>query len=340
MHCEYTDRYGYLPGMDRREADAALAAALVVLWSSGFVGARLGTETATATTLLAWRFVCAAALGLVAAIRRPRLPRGALWRHAVLGLLIQVAYLEGVVTGIALGVPAGTAALIAATQPLLVAAAGPDRTSVRQRWGLALGLAGVGLVVAGDLGPGTAPWWAFLLPAAGTVALAAGTLLERRWQPGAAPIDGLTVQTAAAAAAVLMLAAATGQLRPPADPTFWWAVAWTVVLASFGGYGTYLLILRRAGALRASTLLYLTPPVTVLWAWAMFGQAPGPLALPGAIGTAVGAALVLTPAGLTRSRRELAPQRRPRPDARPDGRAEFRGLVSPDCRCSDAQSNT
>ena len=313
MHCEYTDRCGYLLSMDRRGTDAALAVALVVLWSSGFVGARLGTEAATATTLLAWRFLCAAAvLGVVAAVRRPRIPRGGIRRQAVLGLLIQVAYLEGVVTGIELGVPAGTAALIAATQPLLVAAAGPDRTSVRQRWGLGLGLVGVGLVVAGDLGPGTAPWWAFLLPAAGTVALAAGTLLERRWRTGSAPIDGFVVQTGAAAAAVLALAATTGQLRPPADPAFWWAVAWTVVLSSFGGYGAYLLMLRRAGAMRTSTLLFLTPPVTALWVWAMFGQAPGPLALPGAIGAAVGAALVLAPPRLScsasRTRRGPCPR--------------------------------
>ena len=159
-----------------------------------------------------------------------------------------------------------------------------------------MGLAGVGLVVAGDLGPGTAPAWAFLLPAAGTVALAAGTLLERRWRPRQAPIDGLTVQTGAARRPRARARGATGQLRPPADPTFWWAVAWTVALSSFGGYGTYLLVLRRGGAMRTSTLLYLTPPVTALWAWAMFGQAPAPLALPGAICAAVGAALVLAPA--------------------------------------------
>ena len=268
----------------------------MVFWSSGFVGARLGTESAGATTLLAWRFLAAAALlGLVAAVRRPRFTRADVGRHAVLGLLIQMTYLEGVVTGIRLGVPAGTAALIAATQPLLVSVAGPERTSTRQRWGLALGVLGVGLVVAGDLGPGTAPLWAFLLPAAGTVALASGTLLERRWQPVAAPIDGMTIQTGTAAAAVLAVAAVTGQLRPPAEATFWWAVVWTVVLSSFGGYGTYLLVLRRGGALRASTLLYLTPPVTALWAWAMFGQAPGLLAAPGAVCTAVGAALVLVP---------------------------------------------
>ena len=115
-----------------------------------------------------WRWWCCGARGSSApgSARRPR-PRRRCWPGAssarrrcsawsrpyaalgsrgvasggrpLLGLLIQVAYLEGVVTGIELGVPAGTAALIAATQPLLVAAAGPDRTSVRQRWGLGAG---------------------------------------------------------------------------------------------------------------------------------------------------------------------------------------------------------
>ena len=288
--------------------------ALVVLWSSGFVGARLGTEAATATTLLAWRFLCAAAvLGLVAAVRRPRIPRGGIRRHAVLGLLIQVAYLEGVVTGIELGVPAGTAALIAATQPLLVAAAGPDRTSVRQRWGLGLGLVGVGLVVAGDLGPGTAPWWAFLLPAAGTVALAAGTLLERRWRSRVGAdrrvrrADGRRGGRGARARGDDGTAARHPPIRRSGGR---WRGPWC--LSSFGGYGAYLLMLRRAGAMRTSTLLFLTPPVTALWVWAMFGQAPGPLALPGAVGAAVGAALVLAPPRLScsasRTRRGPCPR--------------------------------
>ena len=290
----------------------------MVFWSSGFVGAQLGTLTASATTLLAWRFLAAAAvLGVVAAVRRRPVPRAALPRQAVLGLLIQALYLGGVVAGIGLGVPAGTAALIAATQPLIVAAAGPERTSIRQRCGLALGLVGVGLVVAGDLGPGTAPAWAFALPAAGTVALACGTLLDRRWRGTVPAVDALTLQTATAAAAVLVVAAATGQLQPPAEVSFWAAVAWTVVLSSFGGYGTYLLVLRRSGAMHASTLLFLTPPVTAVWAWAMFGQAPTLLAVPGAICAGVGAALVLRGGQVSRSpsrtRRGPCPSSRGRP---------------------------
>jgi drug/metabolite transporter (DMT)-like permease len=283
--------------MDRR-GDAAAAAALVVLWSSGFVGAELGTRYAPADTLLAWRYIAAAAaLAALAAVLGTRLGPRALLRHGTLGLLCQCLYLGGVVTGVGLGVPAGTTALIAAAQPLLVAAAaGPvlgERTGSRGRIGLVVGLVGVGMVVAGDLGLGGAPWWAFLLPVGGMVALAGGTLLERRWRPVESPLTSLTVQTVVAAGFFVALAGAGGRLQPPADPMFWWAVAWVVVLASFGGYGAYLLVLRRSGAVRVSTLLYLTPPTTMLWAFLMFGEMPGPLAVPGIAVCAAGVVLAL-----------------------------------------------
>jgi drug/metabolite transporter (DMT)-like permease len=52
-------------------------------------------------------------------------------------------------------------------------------------------------------------------------------------------------------------------------------------------------VLRRSGAVRVSTLLYLTPPTTMLWAFVMFGEAPGPLAVPGIAVCAAGVALAL-----------------------------------------------
>jgi drug/metabolite transporter (DMT)-like permease len=299
--------------MDRR-TDAAVGAALVVLWSSGFIGAELGTRYAPADTLLAWRYVVAAALlaGLAAALGT-RLRLRALLRQSTLGLLCQCLYLGGVVTGVALGVPAGTTALIASVQPLLVAtAAGPvlgEHTGPRGRIGLALGLAGVGMVVAGDLGLGDAPWWAFLLPVGGMAALATGTVLERRWRPAESPLESLTAQTVFAAGVFFAAAAAGGHLQPPADPGFWWAVAWVVVLSSFGGYGAYLLVLRRSGAVRVSTLLYLTPPTTMLWAFVMFGEVPGPLAVPGVAVCAIGVALALGDQQARAPRREAVPAR-------------------------------
>jgi drug/metabolite transporter (DMT)-like permease len=269
-------------------------ATLVVMWSSGFVGAALGARYAAADTLLAWRYLAAAAVLLTvpaltrrlhAARRRPPLGPAAVGRQVVLGLLCQVGYLGGVVTGVGLGVPAGTAALVAALQPLVVAVlAAPllgERTDRRAAWGLAVGLLGVALVVGDDLRLGSAPLWAYLLPAAGMLALSAGTLLERRLATTDGLLDALTVQTATAAGCFALEAALTGRLTPPGDAGFWWAVAWTVVLSSFGGYGSYLLVLRRGGANRVSTLLYLTPPTTMLWALLMFGERPGTLGLLG-----------------------------------------------------------
>jgi len=280
------------------KTDVLGGVALVVLWSSGFVGAELGTRAAGPETLLAWRYVVAAGvLVLVAALRGARPTLRALWQHGAIGVLCQFLYLGGVVTGVALGVPAGTAALIAAAQPLVVAVGAgrllDEHPGRRQCVGLAIGLVGVALVVAGDIRPGGAPGWAYLLPVGGTLALSAGTLLDRRWRPAGSALDALTVQTVVTAALFVGTATVAGRLRPPDDPRFWWAVAWVVVLSSFGGYGVYLLVLRRSGATRASTVLYLTPPTTMVWAFLMFGDAPGPLALPGSAVCAVGVYLAV-----------------------------------------------
>ena len=52
-------------------------------------------------------------------------------------------------------------------------------------------------------------------------------------------------------------------------------------------------MLRQQGATRASTWIYLSPPVTMLWAWLMFGDRLGPSGVAGLVVTAVGVALVL-----------------------------------------------
>ncbi|MGH3368000.1 MAG: DMT family transporter [Nocardioidaceae bacterium] len=282
--------------------DLVAGALLVVMWSSGFIGAELGTRHAPADTLLAWRYLCAAGLlALLLAVRRgrrPRLERTAILRQVALGVLCQVGYLGGVVAGVGLGVPAGTAALVAALQPLAVSAvAGPllgERTGRRQAWALLVAFVGVALVVSDDLRLGSVTPWPYLLPVAGMMALSAGTLLERRLRPAEPLLDALAIQTVTAAACFAAETAATGRLDPPPEAGFWWAVAWTVALSSFGGYGSYLLVLRRGGANRVSTLLFLTPPTTMIWSFLMFGDRPGSLALLGLVVCSVGVYGVLS----------------------------------------------
>jgi drug/metabolite transporter (DMT)-like permease len=127
------------------------------------------------------------------------------------------------------------------------------------------------------------------------VALSAGTLWQRRLRAADPLPEALALQSATAALVFTVEAALAGRLAPPADAGFWTAVAWTVVLSSFGGYGSYLLVLRQGGATRVSTLLYLTPPTTTLWAFWMFGESPGALAVVGMAVCATGVYLALRP---------------------------------------------
>ena len=279
--------------------DLVAGAALVVCWSSGFIGATLGTRAAPVDTVLAWRTIgTATVLGCWALVRAERVRPGDLARQAVLGLLVQVLYLGGVFAAAGAGVPAGTSALITALQPLLVAAlAGRvlgERTARRQQLGLVIGAVGVAVVVSGDLHTGTAAAAAYLLPVFALAALAGGTLLEQRWMPPQSLVTGLALQSGVAAVVFTATAAADGHLAPPAAGSFWLAIGWLAVLAGIGGYGSYLFVVRRSGATRASTLLYLTPPTTAIWAWLLFGQTPQVLAIPGALVCALGLVLVLT----------------------------------------------
>jgi drug/metabolite transporter (DMT)-like permease len=297
---------------------AAGAAGLVVMWSSGFVGARLGTAHAAADTLLAWRYLVVAVLvGVLLAVRRPRLSRFEVSRQAVLGLLCQCLYLGGVVTGVGMGVPAGVAALIAVLQPLVVGAlSGPvlgRPVSGRQWLGLTVGLAAVAVVVAGDL-DGGGHVVGYLLVVGGMLALSAGTLLERRWGLATPFLDVLTIHCLVSCVVFTAAAAVAGRLAPPMTAGFWWAVLWVVVLSTFGGYGCYLLTLRALGATGVSTLLFLTPPTTMVWALLMFGEPVGLPTFVGLAGCAAAVWLVLARPGrgaaVSRSRRpEQVPMR-------------------------------
>jgi drug/metabolite transporter (DMT)-like permease len=256
------------------------------MWSSGFIGARLGTDAAGTVTLLMWRFVVVAALLLAWTwVRGSTLSQREVAVQVVIGLLSQGVYLAGTILSIELGVALGTAALIAALQPILAGAlAGPvlgERVAAVQWAGLALGVAGVGLVVGGDIQVQGAPAWAYALPFAGMAGLVAATLIERKTAIDTPLVDGLAIQCAISAVLFSSIGLAAGEAAPPSDGGFWLAVAWVIVLSTIGGYGLYWLNLGRGSVTRVSSLLYLTPPTTMVWAFLMFGETIGVLAAGG-----------------------------------------------------------
>ncbi len=159
-------------------------ALFVLLWSTGFVGAAYGLPHAEPLTFLGVRMVIAASLlALIALAVRAAVPtRPAEYGHsAVVGLLLHAGYLGGVFVALSLGVPAGVSAVVVSLQPVLtVVLAGPvlgERATLRQWAGLAVGVAGVvvvvwpGLTAAGRVEPLSPPGVLACL-----VALAAGTV--------------------------------------------------------------------------------------------------------------------------------------------------------------------
>jgi drug/metabolite transporter (DMT)-like permease len=294
----------------RRHAGPLSAVGLVVCWSAGFVGGELSSRSGAASvTVLGWRFtVLAVVLVLFASARRVPRPSWRAWRRqAVLALLCQVGYLILIFEGIDRGVHGGTAALIAALQPLLVATvAGPilgERSSVAMWGGMVLGLAGVVVVVSGDLDASDAAWWAYLLPSAGMLCLAAGTVLARQLRPPEGLLQTVMMQSVVTAVVMMAAALASGRAAPPAAADFWVAVAWLVVLPSLGGYGMYVFVNATQGATVVSTLLFLTPPTAMLWIFLMFRE---PVTVVGLLGLVVSAAGVLL---VLRSRRVLLAER-------------------------------
>ena len=287
------------PRVLREHAGTLSSVALVVTWSSGFVGAELGSRAGAAPlTLLGWRFVLLALLLVtVARLRRTPWPRWQAWRRQiVLGLLCQAAYLLLVFEGVTHGVPGGTAALIAALQPLLVATvAGSllgEPTTARMWLGMLLGLGGVTVVVSGDLGIAGAPLWAYVLPVAGMLCLAGGTVLERRLKPVETLLETIMMQAVVTA---VVLCPCRG-VRPGHSPDLGGVLAGRALADRAGQPGRLRDVrLRRphAGATVVSTLLFLTPPTTMLWVYLMFGEAVTLVALVGLAISGVGVWLVL-----------------------------------------------
>lgn len=278
---------------------AAMPLVFVLIWSTGFVVARLAMPHAPPLTFLCWRYLFSVlAFGvwvLWARVAWPRQP--AQWAHlAVTGVLMHAGYLGGVWAAVRAGIPAGTVALVVGLQPVLTALweASRGQVSVRPRqWlGLALGLAGLLAVVWPKMANGVVTPTNLVLALLALAAITTGTLYQKRH---VAPVDvrsGNLIQLAAALLVSLPLAWwEPGTMAWPAD--VWIALAWSVFGLSLGGSSLLMLLIQRGGATRVTSLMYMVPPCTALMAWWLFGEAMGPSAWVGMALCAAGVWLVL-----------------------------------------------
>jgi len=272
----------------------------VGIWSTGFVVARFGMPHAPPMTFLAWRFALSVALFAVwIGVSGARWPRGRdQWLHlAVVGVLLHSSYLGGVWAAVKGGMSAGTAALIVGLQPLLTAlwlsGRGDAQRANRRQWiGLALGLAGLVLVVWRKLGLGEASPATLGMAVAALLGITAGTLWQKRFVQPCDVRTANTVQLAAAFAVTAPLALLESEaMRWNAQSAG--AMAWSVGVLTLGGSSLLVLLIQRGAATRVTSLMYLVPPCTAVLAWLLFGEVLTPLVLAGMAITAVGVWMVV-----------------------------------------------
>jgi drug/metabolite transporter (DMT)-like permease len=249
----------------------------VLLWSTGFIGAKLGLPYSEPFTFLELRFLLVLAILLpLCWISRAPWPSPRRFGHmAVSGLFLQAGYLGGVFASLHHGMPAGVSALVTGVQPVLTAFLGAwllrEAVSPRQWAGLALGLAGVLLVIGDRFAIADLRTGPVLLAVFALFSITLGTLWQKRHGGHVDLRTGAAIQFMAAAVALAPFAAfESREVRWSGEFVF--ALAWLVVVLSLGAIFLLLYLLRQGRATQVSSLFYLVPPTTALMAWPLFGE--------------------------------------------------------------------
>jgi drug/metabolite transporter (DMT)-like permease len=262
-------------------------ALFVVMWASGFVGAKLGLAYAEPMTFLSLRMIAVVLLlGVILLITRPKWPSGAGILHsAVTGLLVHGFYLGGVFAAIENGLSAGVIALVVSLQPVLTSTVANrwlgERVLPRQWLGLCLGVLGVYLIVHEKMTTGETTPLAWACGVVALIGITLGTLYQKRFGGGIDWRPGMWVQYLTAGVLFVFGALLFETRVVHWTPQFIFALSWLVFVLSFGAIWLLYFLIRRAAATRVVSLFYLTPPVTALMAWLLFDERLAPLALVG-----------------------------------------------------------
>lgn len=253
----------------------------VLIWSTGFIVAKYGLPFAPVMTFLLLRYLCVLLILVPALLlMRAPWPKGQVLPIAFAGVMVQAGYLSGVWSAIELGMPAGLAALIVGLQPLLTAFGASlvgEQVRYRQWLGLILGLAGVALVVSNKLTATGSSLINVSLCLFALLSITAGTLYQKRFCPRFDLRSGAVIQFTASALVTLPFAIVLENLTPTFDsvqwtPNFIGALLWSVLGLSIGAIFLLFALIRKNAATQVSSLMYLTPPLTAMIAWWLFGE--------------------------------------------------------------------
>ncbi len=278
---------------------AAAFAALYLIWGSTYLAIRFAIETIPPFTMAGARFLTAGlALYLWARARGVARPtRRQLRDGGIVGAFLLLGG-NGAVVWAEQWVPSGLTALLVATVPLWMVLldwvwAGAARPPVGVWFGLAWGLAGVGLLTGGLGGEAFEPgaWLGAIVILFGSLSWAMGSIYTRTARMPAAPRMATAIQMLAGGLLLTGLGAGVGEwatfdLRDVSGRS-WAALAYLVVFGALVAYTAYIWLLGVSTAARVSTYAYVNPVVALILGWALADE-------PLSGRTAVAAAVILS----------------------------------------------
>lgn len=271
-------------------AHYSCALAFCIPLESGFVAAKFTVQYSAPFHLLFLRgaFSCLVLLLLTLGFRA-RFPSGrGMVRNLIVGLFLQSFFLGGCFYAIHRGMPSGIVALITGLQPVLTAilVSLMHRQSLHPRkWlGIAIGFAGVFLVLSPGQHSFALDPVAFGSVMLGLFGVTIGALYQRRAQG-----DGHIFANTFLQYVTLTISMGAISLMFESAPTQWslsfaLGLGWLVIGVSVLAIMLLIFMIRSGEATKAATYFYLVPILTAAEAWLLFGEA---ITLPMLVGMAI-----------------------------------------------------
>ena len=271
----------------------------VLLWSTGFIGAKYALPYIEPFYLLFIRMLMTLAVFLaLCMIFKPRWPSLTQAGHQmIVGLLVHACYLGCVFSALDWHLPAGITAIIVGLQPLLTALMGwqwfGERLRGRQWLGLILGLIGILLIVGTDHQQSLLQPKAIIAALIALFAISIGTVYQKRFGQKVDLLSGSIYQYLSTALAMGVLTFLFETRNADWNLQLTLSLGWLVFGLSVAAILLLMFMIREGKSAKVASYFYLVPPVTAAEAWILFGEALSTLQIGAAALAVWGVYLVL-----------------------------------------------
>jgi drug/metabolite transporter (DMT)-like permease len=271
------------PSAERRWLLPAGLATIYVVWGSTYLAIRVMVETMPPLLAAGVRFAAAGAifwlaLRLRGGAERVRTTPRELAGAALIGTLLCFGG-NGLVTVAEQDVPSGLAALIIGSVPLwvvLMRSAHGDRVPRATLAGVAVGFAGLAVLVLPGDRPGDAPLWGVLVIVAASFFWAAGSFYSRRITLPDDAFVSTAWQMLLGGAGMLVVGAIVGEAGDVDLAAFSTrslvAFAYLILAGSLLAFTAYVWLLKNAPISTVATYAYVNPVIAIFLGWAILSE--------------------------------------------------------------------